>query len=132
MSLSFLDRFKMDSVFEPSDFRSLKLEARIRDVANLTGSVVEVLEFQGRRIVVDAPARLTAPGQTVILSLLFRDHPPFSATARAVTVEALGGPKARIVLELVQYQAQSLENIEAVFVNRQKKISEFMKAAKGI
>ena len=81
---------------------------------------------------VDGPLRLTAPGQTVILSLLFRDHPPFSATARAVTVEALGGPRARIVLELVQYEIKSLQNIEAVFVDRQNKITEFMKAAKGI
>lgn len=124
--------FKKDeAVFDPADFRPLRLEARVRDLANANGALIEILEFQGQRIVADGPGKFTAAGQTIVLTLLLQNRVPFTATARTVVVDPLGGTRARITLELVQYDKSGLSKIEEVFLERQRRIGEFMKAAKG-
>ena len=132
MTQSVLEQFSKEvETFVAEDFRPMRLEARLQDVAKINGTLVEILEYHGKQLVVDAPSRFTAVGQTLLLSILLQDLHPFAATARTLSVERLGERRARIALELVQFDKKSLQEIERTLLARQERISEFLQAAKG-
>lgn len=130
----------LPNLFDANDFKSFKLKITFKNLVSNTeipSETLQLVQLGDKGLTLETPLRACARGHSVIISIYETELSStpeialLSATAKVREVDTSDDSKTQIVsLDLIQFEEENWNKLEALFSQRQNEILEFMKASK--
>ncbi len=129
------------SIFNPEDFRSVRLTVHFKNLTTRTESksvsTTPLVEIGNKTLVFELPARSCNEKHSALVEIKKVDHDMqkeisvLSVTGKVKEIEELGEGSMKVTLDCIQYDEPSWDALLNLYSKRQDEITNFLKSIRG-
>lgn len=132
---------KAEDVFNPKDFQSITLEITMKNLTTQTEikkpGLISLVELDEKKVTLQFPAKSCNVKHNIFVDIRKKDSDSAhckdlcSFTGKVLEAESVGDNALRTVVDVIQVDEQSWQNLLNLFAARQEQISQFLKSVRG-